>query len=123
QLPVAREHDGRAVGREGVARPDVHLREAFLLVAVESGRDHLLRSRSEVAADEYGVVVAPRDEEQRPAVGRQGRPYRAPVAAREGQGLAGRAVVAHHLPEALREIGRVAEARLAGGEVEVPPGP
>ena len=117
-LPLVGKDEGLAVRREGVARPDVHRREALHLVARDAADEDLFGSRGEVPRDDAGVVVAARDEGQRLAVGRDGRPDRAAEAGGDREGLREIAVVAPDLPEPVGEVRRVAELADPGREVD-----
>ncbi len=115
---MVREDHALAVRGERVVGPEIHLREAFLLVTGHAPQEGALGAGFQIARDEHGVVVAAADEDHRLAVGGERRAHGSSEAARQGERLSGQAIEPCDLPETPRKVGDVVEPARAPGEVE-----
>jgi hypothetical protein len=118
QLAVVEEDDVLVVGRDRVAGEQVELGEALLLVAGRVRDQHALEAVVEMARDQHGLRVAPRDVDERLAVAGQRGPRAAADALGDRARLARAAVEPLHLPQAVLQVRDVVERAAAAGKVD-----
>jgi hypothetical protein len=118
-LPAAVEDERLPVAREGGVGVDVHLREAFLLVPRQRVREDLLGPRLQIAQDQRALGVVAADVGDPLPIGSQHRLHAAVGPRSHPDHLRGHPIEPVEIPETVIHPGKVREAALTAGEVEI----